>query len=93
MTAPLRSGRTEHDWWDTEDQKHTAHRLSHRNQQYLVRMVYRGRYHVTQARQHGAADDVVAYLSTHTKTLGILKHKRRSPKDGFLADVTQHGIP
>ncbi len=53
-----------------------------------VEMVYRGLYHFTQARQRGEADDVVAYLAAHAKSLGILKRQRRSPKDAFLADLT-----
>jgi hypothetical protein len=58
-----------------------------------VEMVYRGLYHFTQAQQRGDADDVVAYLAAEAKGLGILKRKRRSPKDAFLADLTQHGNP
>jgi hypothetical protein len=58
-----------------------------------VEMIYRGRYHVAQAQQRGEADDVVAYLAAQAKSLGILKRKRRSPKDAFLADLTTHGIP
>jgi len=58
-----------------------------------VEMVYRGLYHFTQARQRGEADDVVAYLAAHAKSLGILKRKRRAPKDAFLADLTNHGLP
>jgi hypothetical protein len=50
-------------------------------------------YHFTHARQRGEADDVVAYLAAQAKGLGILKRKRRSPKDAFLADLTQHGNP
>jgi hypothetical protein len=58
-----------------------------------LEMVYRGLYHFTQARQRGEADDVVAYLAAQAKSLGILKRKRCSPKDAFLADLTNHGIP
>jgi hypothetical protein len=58
-----------------------------------VEMVYRGLYHFTQAQQRGDADDVVAYLAAEAKGLGILKRKRRSPKDAFLADLTAHGNP
>jgi hypothetical protein len=58
-----------------------------------VEMIYRGLYHFTQARQRGETDDVVAYLAAHTKSLGILKRKRHSPRDAFLADLTKHGIP
>jgi hypothetical protein len=36
---------------------------------------------------------VVAYLAAQAKSLGILKRKRRSPKDAFLADLTNHGLP
>jgi hypothetical protein len=52
-----------------------------------VEMVYRGLYHFTQAQQRGEADDVVAYLAAEAKGLGILKRKRRSPKDAFLVTV------
>lgn len=58
-----------------------------------VEMLYRGLYHFAQAQQHGEADDVVAYLAAHAQSLGILKRKRHSPKDAFLADLTKHGIP
>lgn len=58
-----------------------------------VEMIYRGLYHVTQAQQRGETDDVVAYLAAQAKSLGILKRKRHSPKDAFLADLTNHGIP
>lgn len=58
-----------------------------------VEMIYRGLYHFTQARQRGETDDVVAYLAAEAKGLGILKRKRHSPKDAFLADLTNHGIP
>jgi hypothetical protein len=58
-----------------------------------VEMLYRGLYHFAQAQQRGEADDVVAYLAAHAKSLGILKRKRHSPKDAFLADLTNHGIP
>jgi hypothetical protein len=58
-----------------------------------VEMIYRGLYHFAQAQQRGEADDVVAYLAAQAKSLGILKRKRHSPKDAFLADVTNHGIP
>jgi hypothetical protein len=59
----------------------------------LVEMGYRGLYYFTQARQRGAADDVVAYLAAQAKGLGILKRKQRSPKDAFLANLAQHGNP
>jgi IS4 transposase len=58
-----------------------------------VEMVYRGLYHFTQARQRGETDDMVTYLAVQAKGLGIVKRKRRSPKDAFLADLTQHGSP
>ncbi len=58
-----------------------------------VEMIYRGLYHFTQARQRGKTDDVVAYLAAEAKGLGILKRKRHSPKDAFLAVLTNHGIP
>jgi hypothetical protein len=56
-------------------------------------MVYRGLYHFTQAHHRGDAEDVVAYLAAQAKSLGILKRKRPSTKDAFLADLTNHGIP
>jgi len=59
----------------------------------LVEMIYRGLYHFAQAQQRGEADDVVAYLAAQAKSLGILKRKQRSPKDAFLADLTNPGLP
>jgi hypothetical protein len=58
-----------------------------------VEMIYRGLYHFTQARQRGETDNVVAYLAAEAQGLGSLKRKRHSPKDAFLADLTNHGIP
>ena len=43
-----------------------------------MEMVYRGLYHFTQAFHRGEADDVVSYLATNAKQLGILKRPRKS---------------
>jgi hypothetical protein len=58
-----------------------------------MEMVYRGLYHFTQAYHRREAHDPVAYLATEAKTLGILKRKRRSAKDDFLTDLTNHTFP
>ena len=42
-----------------------------------IEMVYRSLYFFTQARARGETDNVVAYLTAHTKLLGILKRKRK----------------
>jgi len=46
-----------------------------------LEMVYRGLYHFTHAYQRGLAADPVEYLATKAKALGILKRKRRPPRD------------
>ncbi len=50
-------------------------------------LVDRGLYHFTQAYYRGAADDVVTYLTTHAKLLGLLKRKRRTTA-GTQGDLT-----
>ena len=52
-----------------------------------IEMVYRSLYFFTQARQRGAATDVVAYLAQNTKLLGIVKRKHKSDKPEPLAFV------
>ena len=42
-----------------------------------VEMIYRSLYFFTQAHARGQADDVVAYLASNTKLLGIVKRKRK----------------
>jgi len=42
-----------------------------------VEMVYRSLYFFTQAHARGETDNVVTYLATHTKLLGLLKRKRK----------------
>jgi DNA-binding transcriptional ArsR family regulator len=51
-----------------------------------MEMVYRGLYHYTQAFHRGDADDVVSYLATKAKQLGILKRNRkdRQPPTALL---------
>ena len=49
-----------------------------------LEMVYRGLYHFTQAFHRRDADDLLSYLASHAKRLGILKqtrHTRTSPAD------------
>jgi hypothetical protein len=61
-----------------------------------LEMVYRSLYFFTQARQRGAATDVVAYLSANAKRLGIIKRKRRSaklPALVIIASLTNPGLP
>lgn len=52
-----------------------------------IEMVYRSLYFFTQARQRGAASDVVTYLAQNTKLLGIIKRKHKSDKPEPLAFV------
>ena len=52
-----------------------------------IEMVYRSLYFFTQARQRGAATDVVTYLAQNTKLLGIVKRKHKSDKPEPLAFV------
>ena len=42
-----------------------------------IEMVYRSLYFFTQAHARGQADDVVTYLASNTKLLGIVKRKRK----------------
>lgn len=61
-----------------------------------VEMVYRSLYFFTQARQRGAATDVVAYLAANAKRLGIIKRKRKSaklPALVIIASLTNPGSP
>ena len=41
-----------------------------------IEMVYRSLYFFTQAHARGQANDVVTYLASNTKLLGIVKRKR-----------------
>jgi len=43
-----------------------------------IEMVYRSLYFFTQAHARGQAKDVVTYLASNTKLLGILKRKRKN---------------
>ena len=52
-----------------------------------MEMVYRSLYFFTQARQRGEATDIVAYLATNTKWLGIVKRKRKSASPSPLTLV------
>jgi hypothetical protein len=52
-----------------------------------IEMVYRSLYFFTQARQRGAATDVVTYLAQNAKLLGIVKRKHKSDKPEPLAFV------
>jgi hypothetical protein len=42
-----------------------------------IEMVYRSLYFFTQAHARGQADDVVTYLASNTRLLGIVKRKRK----------------
>jgi hypothetical protein len=52
-----------------------------------IEMVYRSLYFFTQARQRGAATDLVEYLAQNTKLLGIVKRKHKSDKPDPLTFV------
>lgn len=43
--------------------------------------------------RHAVPLSIVEHLAAQARSLGILKRKRCSPKDAFLADLTNHGIP
>ena len=43
-----------------------------------IEMIYRSLYFFTQAHARGQADEVVAYLASNTKLLGIVKRKHKS---------------
>ncbi len=58
-----------------------AERLAQPFDAVSLEMVYRGLYHFTHASQRGQATDPVEYLATKAKALGILKRKRRPPRD------------
>lgn len=49
-----------------------------------IEMVYRSLYFFTQARARGETDNVIAYLTTHTKLLGIVKRKRKGAHPSLL---------
>jgi Transposase DDE domain len=61
-----------------------------------IEMVYRSLYFFTQAHARGQADDVVTYLASNTKLLGILKRKRKgrhpSPLE-LIPILTQTNLP
>jgi len=50
-------------------------------------MVYRSLYFFTQARHRGETNNIVAYLATNEKMLGILKRKRKSKKPSPLETI------
>jgi hypothetical protein len=52
-----------------------------------IEMIYRSLYFFTTARQRGETNDVVAYLATEAKFLGILKRKRKSENPSPLAFI------
>lgn len=61
-----------------------------------IEMVYRSLYFFTQAQARGEAENVVAYLATHTKLLGIVKRKRKGahPSPWELIPVlTESNLP
>jgi len=49
-----------------------------------IEMVYRGLYHFAQAYQRGEANDPIAYLVAHAKTLRIVKKRRKRSATTFL---------
>jgi hypothetical protein len=61
-----------------------------------IEMVYRSLYFFTQARQRGAATEVVAYLAQNAKLLGLVKRKHKSDKPdplAFVHSLTVSGKP
>lgn len=52
-----------------------------------IEMVYRSLYFFTQARQRGAATELIAYLVQNAKLLGLVKRKHKSDKPDPLAFV------
>ena len=52
-----------------------------------IEMVYRSLYFFTQARQRGAATELIAYLVQNAKLLGLVKRKHNSDKPDPLAFV------
>jgi hypothetical protein len=57
-----------------------------------LEMVFRGLYHFTQAFHRGQATDPVAYLAANAKRLGLIKHKRRPPKQ-TISTLTDPSTP
>jgi hypothetical protein len=47
-----------------------------------MEMVYRGLYYFAQALRRGEASELVIYLATNARWLGIIKHKRKHPPPG-----------
>lgn len=60
-----------------------------------IEMVYRSLYFFTQARARGESDDVVTYLTAHTKLFGIVKRKRKDthPSPLELTKFLTESIP
>ena len=59
-----------------------------------IEMVYRSLYFFTQAHARGEADDLVAYLATHTKLFGIIKRKGAHPAPLELIPIlTEANLP
>ena len=52
-----------------------------------IEMVYRSLYFFTTARQHGETNDVIAFLATEAKFLGILKRKHKGENPSPLAFI------
>ncbi len=58
-----------------------------------MEMVYRSLYYFTHAHQRGETDDLVGYLATNTKLLGIVKRKPPAGKLAALIDLTESIAP
>jgi hypothetical protein len=57
-----------------------------------LEMVFRGLYHFTQAFHRQQATEPVAYLAAQAKRLGLIKHKRKLPKQP-LSNLTDPATP
>lgn len=56
-----------------------AEALEHPFASLSIEMVYRGLYYFTQAHHRGDPTDLVSYLATHAKLLGLIKRPRQPP--------------
>lgn len=58
-----------------------------------VEMVFRALYHYSQAVQRGESDDLLMFLTAHTKLLGIVKRRRKQHRERQSIECLIWGDP
>jgi hypothetical protein len=62
-------------------------------EQISLEMVFRGLYHFHNFQRRGQANDVIEFLATHAKRLGLIKAKRPRQKQRDILAEAIWGIP